>query len=127
MEYLLDTHTLIWYLEDVPKLSLLMRNEIDDDTNSTYICVASLWEIAIKANLGKLKLKSGFDGFLNDVEMGNFGILQIEDRHLRRLAKLPILHRDPFDRMIISTALVEGLTIITVDEDIRKYDVSWAW
>jgi PIN domain nuclease of toxin-antitoxin system len=127
MEYLLDTHTLIWYVEDVPKLSLLMRSEIDDDTNSTYICIASLWEIAIKVNLGKLKLKVGFNEFLDNVKMRDFGILQIEDRHLRRLANLPILHRDPFDRMIISTALVEGLTIITVDEDIRKYDVSWAW
>lgn len=127
MKYLLDTHTVIWYLEDLPNLSLAMRNEIDDDTNNTYICTASLWEIAIKVKLGKLKLKGGFNEFLDDIERRDFGILQIEDQHLRRLATLPLLHKDPFDRMIISTALVEGLTIITVDNDIRKYDVSWAW
>jgi len=127
MEYLLDTHAVIWYFEDVPNLSLSMRNEIDNYTNSTYICAASLWEIAIKVKLGKLKLKGGFDAFLDDIERRDFGILQIENRHLRRLADLPVLHRDPFDRMIISTAIVDGLTIITVDEDIRKYDVSWAW
>jgi len=127
MNYLLDTHVIIWYLENEPDLSSEMRDEINSDANSVYICTASLWEIAIKVNVGKLKLKSGFDEFLNDIESSKFDVLQVEDQQLRVLAKLPLLHRDPFDRMIISTAIAEGLTVITADEAVRKYDVSWAW
>lgn len=67
MEYLLDTHTLIWYLEDLPDLSLSMKKEIRDGANSIYICTASLWEIGIKVNLGKLRLKVGFNEFLDDI------------------------------------------------------------
>ncbi|MDR0330972.1 MAG: type II toxin-antitoxin system VapC family toxin [Chitinispirillales bacterium] len=127
MRYLLDAHAVIWYLEDSPHLSPKARSVIDNSENGIYICKFSLWEIAIKMNLDKLKLKLTFNELLNCIKMGNFDVLQIEDEHLKRLADVPFLHRDPFDRMLISTALAEGLTIITVDNDIHKYDVPWIW
>jgi PIN domain nuclease of toxin-antitoxin system len=100
---------------------------VDDAENTVHICTISLWEIAIKVNLGKLKLNWTFNEFLRSVEMSDFSVLHIENKHLQKLADIPFLHKDPFDRLLISTALVENLTVITVDDCIRKYDVSWVW
>ena len=127
MKYLLDTHAVIWYFEDSPELSQTITGLIDDPEISIYICSVSLWEIAIKMNLNKLKLSMTFEELLNNIKTRDFRIIQIEDEYLNNLSKLPYIHKDPFDRMIISSALAEGLTIITIDENIQKYDVSWVW
>jgi len=92
-----------------------------------YLSSVSLWEIAIKSSLGKLELKSPFERLLADLSSTNIIILQIEDVYLKKLTMLPFIHKDPFDRLLISTALVEELTIITTDENIQKYDVPWIW
>ena len=78
-------------------------------------------------NIGKLKLNLTFDELLDNIKSRDFNILQIEDRYLKELSRLPFLHKDPFDRLIISSALAEDLTIITVDENIQNYGVSWIW
>ena len=127
MRYLLDTHAVIWYFEDLPKITPTVSKIIDNHENNIYISSVCLWEIAIKLNLGKLTVNFTFDELIDDIKNGDYHILQIEDEYLKGLSTLPFLHKDPFDRLIISTALAEDLTIITIDENIQKYDVSWIW
>jgi len=127
MRYLLDSHAIIWYFEDYSALSALAGKIIESSENRIFISVASLWEIAIKISISKLVLKRGFEQLLADVRNGDYEILQIEDAHLRKLASLPFIHKDPFDRLIVSTALAEGMTLITADENIHKYAVPWIW
>ena len=95
--------------------------------NSTYVCAVSFWEIAIKVNLEKLKLRFSIGEFLDKVRRSEIKVLQIKDEHLKGLHAVPFIHKDPFDRLLISTALVENLTIITTDANIQKYDVPWIW
>ena len=127
MKYLLDTHAVIWYFDDSPKLSEKIKEIIDNSENNICISSVSLWEIAIKINIGKLDVDFTLDELLIEIKENDFDILQIEDEYLQELSSLPFIHKDPFDRFIIATALAEDLTIITADENIQKYDVSWAW
>jgi len=127
MRYLLDTHAVIWYFQSSADLPKKIKNIIELSENDMYICSISLWEIAIKVSIGKLNLGFTFNEMVNDIKSRNFNILQIEDKYLNGLFSLPSIHKDPFDRLIISTALAEDLTIITVDENIQKYDVDWVW
>ena len=127
MRYLIDTHVIIWLAINSSELPKGVKELIEHPENDIYICSASLWEIAIKMNLGKLDLKRPLDKLLNDIKTSGFNILQIEDEYICNLLTLPYIHKDPFDRLIISTALAEGLTIITVDENIQKYDAPWIW
>jgi len=127
MRYLIDTHVIIWLAKDSTELPKSIKELIERREHEIYICSASLWEIAIKLNLGKLDLKLPLDKLLGDIKAGGFNVLQVEDEYLCKLSELPHVHKDPFDRLIISTALVEGLTIITTDENIQKYDVPCIW
>jgi len=127
MRYLLDTHAVIWYLEDSPLLPSKTKEIIDDNDHGIFLSSISLWEIAIKVNLGKLNLATPFDAFLDNIKRGDFVVLQIQDDYLKMLTTLPVIHKDPFDRLLIATAQAEDLTIITVDESIHKYDVAWIW
>jgi PIN domain nuclease of toxin-antitoxin system len=127
MNYLLDTHTLIWYFEDSPDLPAKITRIIDNPIYRKYISVVSLWEIAIKSHIGKLEMRLSFDELVDIIENSELSVIPIQNKHLKRLLKLPFIHKDPFDRLIITTALFEGFTIITVDENIQKYDVSWVW
>jgi len=127
MKYLLDSHAVIWYLEDSQKLPQKSVRLVDNPDNSVFISAVSLWEIAIKMNLGKLDLKFSLDKLLNAVNASDFDILQIEDDYLKLLSTLPNIHKDPFDRLLIASAVTEDLTIITADENIQKYDVQWIW
>ena len=127
MKYLLDTHVIIWYFENSPELPLRIKELVRAHENEIYFCSISLLEIAIKLNIGKLRLSFTFDDLINDVKNRDFNILQIEDEHLKKYVNLPFIHKDPFDRLIIAAALAEDLTIITADENIQKYDVPWIW
>jgi PIN domain nuclease of toxin-antitoxin system len=127
MKYLLDTHAIIWYFEDSAELPKRITEIIDNPDIGICICSVSLWEIAIKINLGKLKLNFPLDDLLDVIRTRDFVVLQIENEYLQKLSELPFLHKDPFDRMLIASALVENLTIITIDECIQKYDVLWIW
>ena len=127
MKYLLDTHTIIWHFDDSTKLSQKAIEITDNPESRLYICSISLWEIAIKMNLGKLNLNFTLDKLLAAINESDVDILQIEDEYLNKLSELPYIHKDPFDRLIIATALLEDLTILTIDENIQKYDVPWIW
>lgn len=124
MRYLLDTHAVLWFLngEGLPeKIRTLIQS------NDNYISVVSLWEVAIKMNLGKYKFDGGFQTLCKAVRDNGFKVLPIKDEYMVKLFDLPFIHRDPFDRLLIAATIVEGMTMITVDENIQKYDVSWTW
>jgi len=127
MRYLLDTRAIIWYAEDSLELPKKIKDIIDNTENEIYISSTSLWEIALKVSLGKLDLELPLDEFLMNIRSRDFIFLQIEDEYLNRLLGLSFIHKDPFDRLIISSALSEDLTITTIDENIKKYDVSYIW
>lgn len=124
--YLLDTHALIWALSSDEKLSENAR-EIVVGTREVYVSIVSLWEIAIKQSIGKLD----FEKIPTEVEKGcerlKIKILPILPYHLESIGKLPDIHNDPFDRLIIAQAMVEGITIITKDTKIHKYEIETLW
>ncbi len=124
--YILDTHTLLWYLRDSEELSDTARNTIND---AEYICTSavSLWEIAIKHSIGKLNLEFSISQIEELCSEKDIYILLIKGNHLDELDKLPDYHNDPFDRLIICQAITENMTIITRDSIIPKYPVKTLW
>ncbi|MCL2046960.1 MAG: type II toxin-antitoxin system VapC family toxin [Oscillospiraceae bacterium] len=127
MNYILDAHAIIWLFEDSSKMSAAIKELIKQTEIRIYISTITLWEIALKLNIGKLTLKISFDELLSNIKNGDFEIIQIEDAYLRVLNELQFIHKDPFDRLLIASAIAEGLTIITADANIQKYDVPWIW
>ena len=124
MKYLLDTHTLLWFLAGDKKLSHRARQLIDDPSNEKFLSIASLWEIAIKVGLGKLDLDKPFEQmFPERLDFNRIQILDITVDSLIKLTTLPFHHRDPFDRLIIAQGLVEGLPIISVDMIFDAYGI----
>jgi PIN domain nuclease of toxin-antitoxin system len=97
-------------------------NILENPKDKKYISSVSLWEIAIKYNLGKLDFKKTLSKFIEEVKTKVDGILQIENKYLLELSKLPNYHKDPFDRLLIATSIAENLTFITSDEKIQPYD-----
>ena len=124
MKNLLDTHTVLWFLNG-ERITETAKELITNGDN--YISVVSLWEVAIKMNIGKYTFSGGFSAFRDLVKNNGFSIFPIKDEYMARLFTLPLIHRDPFDRLIIATAIVEELCLITTDENIQKYDVAWIW
>jgi len=128
MKYLLDTHTFLWYFWDSKDLSACASNIIEDNAVQKYISIVSLWEFSIKYSMGKLTFDGGLTQLWNMLLQNGFVILPITQPQLEALiSELPLHHRDPFDRLITATAKAEELTIVTIDENIQKYDVSWIW
>ncbi len=128
MRVLLDTHVLIWLVEGDKNLSNVARSAIEDEDNSLYLSIASLWEITIKLSLGKLDLQLSVDEMVESFLIpGGIEILQIETSHLSILRNLPLHHRDPFDRMIIAQAKSEKMTLISADGMFDLYGVNLLW
>jgi len=127
MDYLLDTHVLLWAMFDDAKLSQSAQKILADVNAPKFISISSIWEIAIKNRIGKLPLPMGIDGVFSRVDALGCGLLGIDQQHIETYVTLPLLHRDPFDGIIIATALLEEMTIVTTDENIQKYDVPWIW
>ncbi len=127
MQYLLDTHTIIWFCENDKMLSRKAANEIVDMNNTCFLSIASLWEIAIKFKIGKLQLTIPFEEIYDFLSKNNIRILPLEFPHLQRLLNLDFIHRYPFDRVIIAQAIANDLTILTIDKDIMQYPVKCLW
>jgi len=127
MEYILDTHVLLWSIFDSNKLSSSVQKILSDNNANISISIATMWEISIKNRIGKLPLHNGLPGVFSEVEMNGFGIIGINQECIEIYNTLPLLHRDPFDGILIATALLKNMTILTADENIQKYDVSWLW
>ncbi len=125
MKLLLDTHTFLWFVNDNFKLSNHLKDLIEDESNLSYLSIASLWEMSIKYNLGKLKLDPNYEEFVKrEVTTSSIRLLAVELEHLRVNATIPFYHRDPFDRLIIAQSIAENLPIISVDSAFDKYSVT---
>ena len=128
VRYLLDTHTLLWFITEDEELSDRARQLILDSNNEIFLSIASLWEIAIKVNIGKLALDKPFNQlFPDELDSHGIEILNITINSLIHLTTLPFHHRDPFDRLIIAQALDEGISVISVDSALDPYGVNREW
>jgi PIN domain nuclease of toxin-antitoxin system len=119
LSLLLDTHVFIWWRTNDPRLSAKWRSSITR-ADEVFVSVASAWETATKIALGKLRLAEHFEA---GVEASGFSKLGIQFSHAERVATLPLHHRDPFDRMLVAQAEVEGLTLVTDDQLFLPYGV----
>ena len=124
MRVLLDTHALVWALSGDERLSVSARDVVTDPTNDVLVSVVSAWEMAVKRALGKLRAPSDLE-----VVIAEAGFVQrlVLFGDCERLAALPPIHRDPFDRMLVCQALEEGIPIVTRDEAIARYPVQTVW
>ena len=128
MRVLLDTHTLLWFALNDPKLSVTAREIVGDPDTTVLVSPASYWEIAIKIGLGRYTLDSPYDLFMERAIVGNkFVILPIEPRHTSILTTLPRLHGDPFDRLLIAQAMAECIPILSVDQCFSAYNIERMW
>lgn len=128
MKALLDAHAFIWWVLDMPNLSDQCREILADGENEVLLSVASAYEIAYKADQGRLTLPDTPEAYIRDRLVANgFGSLPIELSHALRAGTLPRIHGDPFDRLLVAQAQIEGLPILTVDPAISRYDVETIW
>lgn len=120
MNLLLDTHVLIWSLENNPTLAEEARSRIVCGSNMVFVSSASIWEIGIKMKLGKLDVP---DNLQQELRLHRFTPLSITHDHAELAAQLPAIHKDPFDRMLVAQAISEKLTLVTRDDQICQYCV----
>ncbi len=125
MNYLLDTHTFLWWVSNSRQLSDTSRDIISDGYNRIFISIASQWEIGIKASIGRLDFP--IDELSVSIEKNGFESLAINADHITESAHLPMHHRDPFDRMLIAQARLESLTLISKDTTFPNYDLALVW
>jgi PIN domain nuclease of toxin-antitoxin system len=121
---LVDSCSLLWAVDTPEKLGAAAREAIGSEENRVLVSAGTLWELSIKAGLGKLKLPKGF--FEELAELG-YETLGIEDRHLAEYRKLPLHHRDPFDRLLVAQSKAEGIPLVTCDPEIAKYRTASVW
>jgi PIN domain nuclease of toxin-antitoxin system len=128
MRLLLDTCTFLWLVGGAPEISRPAREAFANPDNEVLLSAASAWEIAVKHRLGRLPLPEPPDSFVPRQRQAH-GIdpLDIDEQSALHVAKLPDLHRDPFDRMLVAQALAGGLVLLTPDETIRQYPVRTLW
>ena len=128
MQLLLDTHAFLWWVDDARELSRRARSVIADPRNECLLSLASCWEMAIKASLGKLRLATRIDRFVPEQLVANgFRQLSIDLRHVGRVARMAFHHRDPFDRLLAAQALEDDLAVVSADSVFRKYGVRRIW
>ncbi|GIK61367.1 MAG: type II toxin-antitoxin system VapC family toxin [Ignavibacteriota bacterium] len=128
MECLLDTNALLWIVTDDVQLSKKARKIFLDEENEIFISVASLWEIAIKVSLKRLNLGQTLNEFYIRHIVGNkIRLMDIKVEHLAELEYLEFHHRDPFDRLIISQAIVEKIHVLSKDKVLSKYPIKRIW
>lgn len=121
MRFLLDTHIFLFFINGDASISQRAIDLINNDNFEKYISTVSIWEIAIKISIGKLKLRDNINSIYRLLFNYNIKILQLKEIDFETYLKLPLIHKDPFDRMIISQAIADDLTIITDDHYIRNY------
>jgi PIN domain nuclease of toxin-antitoxin system len=123
MEYLIDTHILVWYLDGHPALSQALIDRLGN-SDKIIVSIVSLWELTIKSSLGKIELNNSLQDIKKELDTNvKFDIINISFEHLVILSKLPHHHKDPFDRLLISQAISENLTIISADQHFNAYPV----
>lgn len=124
MNFLIDTHVLLWWSSQPRRLAQPAQDVIADADNRVFVSVATAWEVAIKMGLGKIRLAMPLE---TELAQRGFDRLGISFAHAERAGSLPHHHRDPFDRMLVAQAQVEGLTIITRDPQLEPYGAPILW
>ena len=124
--FLLDTHALIWLSEDDVSLPANLKLMIEEADN-VYVSIASLWEIAIKLNIGKLSLKKSYEIIGIEIESSDITLLPISFVDTVQVRKLPLHHRDPFDRMLVAQAINHSLIIVSQDIQLDAYSIKRLW
>ena len=128
MKLLLDTHAFLWFISGDAALSGQARALIEDETNDKLVSIGSLWEIAIKNNIGKLPLAKPFGQLIPEqLQRGGFEVLGLTVEHTAKLAQLPLHHRDPFDRMLVAQCLAENLPLVSSDDALDAYGIKRLW
>ena len=128
MKVLLDTHVFLWFIAGDRRMSSLSRSVIEDPGNGLLLSVASVWEMAIKASLGKLQLAQPIERLIPEqLSVNLIDLLPVTPNHAFRVSSLPFHHRDPFDRMLIAQGLHEGISILSSDEAFDIYGVARLW
>lgn len=128
MQLLLDTHSFIWWSINSEKLSLTVQDLLFDRNNRLFLSVASVWEMQIKLQLGKLQLNPSLQELIkNQITINNLEILSIDLAHIWTLPTLIHYHKDPFDRLLISQSITEIMPILSVDEIFDLYPVQRIW
>jgi PIN domain nuclease of toxin-antitoxin system len=128
MKLLLDTQSFLWFIMGSPKLSFQAKTLIRDPNNDRYLSMASIWEMAMKMSLGKLKMAQSFAAIIpHQLQINGIEVLNISLDHILMVATLPFHHRDPFDRLIIAQALVEQLPVVGQDPMFDHYLIQRLW
>ena len=128
MKYLLDTHAFLWFVTADKRLSRKAESIIKDHNSEIYFSAASAWEMSIKIRLGRLTIEEGLEPFIiKQLAENHFHALSISIIHSLYTSKLPEIHKDPFDRMIIAQSQAEDMRLITRDKNIKKYKVPVVW
>jgi PIN domain nuclease of toxin-antitoxin system len=128
MNLLLDTHTFIWWADEPEKLSVDSRQALEDENNRLLLSLVSIWEMQIKIQLGKMKLKQPLRNLIESQEQANeLEIVPITREHIFALDSLPFHHKDPFDRLLIAQGIIESATIVSADLKLSAYPVILLW
>ena len=128
MNLLIDSHTFVWWRDEPHKLSQNVFAEISNPNNHVFLSVVTVWELQIKIALRKFTVKGGLENAVKDEQQNNhFQILPVNLSHALYLENLPLHHKDPFDRLLISQAIVENMTLVTADPEFTKYQANLLW
>ncbi len=128
MNILLDTQAFLWFVGGDGRLSEVARGAIEDRRNTSYLSMASAWELSIKSSLGKITFAEPFESFLPEqLNINGFELFNIGWHHIAQVHSLLYHHRDPFDRLIIAQALVEGMPVVTSDSKFDAYGIKRIW
>jgi len=128
MKLLLDTHVFLWWATEPEKLSPVVAALCADKRNSLHISVASIWEMQIKADLGKLSLSCPLNELIRKQQQHNYlSVLPVQVHHVYALKQLPPIHKDPFDRLLIAQTKVEDMVLLSADGFFKQYDVAVMW
>jgi PIN domain nuclease of toxin-antitoxin system len=128
LDLLFDTHSFIWWADEPTKLSSAALAAVEDEDNRLYLSDASIWEMQIKVQLGKMKLKLPLPDLIESQKRNNnVEILPITTEHILELVNLPFHHKDPFDRLLIAQSIIENFTIVTRDSEFPAYPAKLLW
>ncbi|HEY4188449.1 MAG TPA: type II toxin-antitoxin system VapC family toxin [Polyangia bacterium] len=128
MRLLVDTHAFLWFVSGDDRLSARARRRIEDSAHDKFLSVASIWEAAIKASLGKLTLAVSLDTVIDEGAVNNgIALLEVRREHAAAVERLPLHHRDPFDRLLVCQAMIEKMDVVSADAALDGYPIRRVW
>lgn len=128
MKLLADTHAFLWFVTDAPQLSAKAKALLESPDTERFLSIASIWEMAIKASLGKLTLRNPLEEFISEqLSLNRFTLLNISAEHALQTARLPFHHRDPFDRLLIAQSITEKIPLLSNDNALDAYGITRIW